>query len=229
MMYYMDPTYVLVILGFILSMIASFGVKSTFARYDSVKNSRGMTGAQAARKILDQNGLYNIQIGHIKGNLTDHYSPNEGIIRLSDSTYNSDSVAAIGVAAHECGHAIQYQKDYMPIKMRNNLVPIVNIGSSVSMPLFFIGLLMGLRPLALAGVILFSLVLVFQLITLPVEFDASRRALKTLEGSSMLVDDEIKGARKTLVAAALTYVASVLATALQVLRLLLILNRNRRD
>lgn len=228
-MYYMDSTYILVILGFILSMIASFGVKSTFARYDSVKNSRGMTGAQAARKILDQNGLYNIQIGHIKGNLTDHYSPNEGIIRLSDSTYNSDSVAAIGVAAHECGHAIQYQKDYMPIKMRNNLVPIVNIGSSVSMPLFFIGLFMGLRPLALAGVILFSLVLVFQLITLPVEFDASRRALKTLESSSMLVDDEIKGARKTLVAAALTYVASVLATALQVLRLLLILNRNRRD
>ena len=228
-MFYYDTTYILVLLGFILSMIASLGVKSTFAKYDKVKSMRGITGAQAARKILDQNGLYNIKIAHVDGNLTDHYSPNESIIRLSDSTYNSDSVAAIGVAAHECGHAIQYQQNYSPIKIRNSLVPVVNIGNAASMPLFFIGLFMGLNQLAFAGVILFSLVLVFQIITLPVEFNASIRALRTLEGCNMLDDDELKGARKTLFAAAMTYVAAVLATALQVLRLLLILNRNRRN
>lgn len=227
--YYIDPTYVLVIIAFILTLFASFGVKATFSKYDKVKSARGITGAEAARRILDANGLQNIRIEHIGGDLTDHYSPNENVIRLSDATYNSDSVAAIGVAAHECGHAVQHKVGYFPIRLRNSIVPVVNIGNSLSMPLFLIGLLLNMTGLAMFGAILFGLVLVFQVVTLPVEINASRRAMKTIEGMSMLEDDELKGARKTLTAAAMTYVAAVAATALQFLRLLLILNNRRRD
>lgn len=227
--YYLDPTYVLVIFAFLLSMFASFGVKGTFSKYDKVKSSRGITGAMAARRILDANGLQNIRIEHVSGNLTDHYSPKEGVIRLSDATYNSDSVAAIGVAAHECGHAVQHKVGYAPIKIRNSIVPVVNIGSSLSMPLFFIGLLLGSTKLALGGAILFGFVLVFQLITLPVEINASRRAMQTLDGMMILEGDELSGAKKTLTAAAMTYVASVASSALQLLRLLLIINNRRRD
>ena len=227
--YYFDPTYVLVVIAFILTLFASFGVKATFSKYDKVKNARGITGAEAARRILDANGLQNIRIEHISGDLTDHYSPNENVIRLSDATYNSDSVAAIGVAAHECGHAVQHKVGYFPIRLRNSIVPVVNIGNSLSMPLFLIGLLLNMTGLAMFGAILFGLVLVFQVVTLPVEINASRRAMKTIEGMSMLEDDELKGARKTLTAAAMTYVAAVAATALQFLRLLLILNNRRRD
>lgn len=226
---YFDPTYVLVIIAFLLTLFASFGVKGTFSKYDKIRSARGITGAMAARRILDANGLQHIRIERVSGNLTDHYSPKENVIRLSDSTYNSDSVAAIGVAAHECGHAVQYKVGYAPIKIRNSIVPIVNIGSSLSMPLFIIGLIFQLTNLAYIGALLFGLVLVFQVITLPVEINASRRAMHTLDGMMLLEGDELKGARKTLTAAAMTYIASAASTALQLLRLLLILNNRRRD
>lgn len=225
--YYYDPTYILVIIGFLLTLFASFGVQSTFKKYDKISNSRGLTGASAARKILDMNGLHNIRIEHTQGNLTDHYSPNEGVIRLSDATYNSDSVAAIGVAAHECGHAVQHQVGYLPIKIRNGIVPGVNLCNRLAMPVFIIGLLLGSGSLALLGAVLFGAVLVFQVVTLPTEINASRRALRTLEDSYMLEGAELKGARKTLTAAAMTYVAAVAATALQFLRLLALANRRR--
>lgn len=227
--YYFDPTYVLVLIAFVFTMIASFGVKATFAKYDKIRSARGITGHDAARRILDANGLYNIRIERVSGNLTDHYSPNEGVIRLSDATFNSDSVAAIGVAAHECGHAVQHQVGYVPIKIRNGIVPFVNICNTASMPLFLIGLLLGSASLATVGALLFGAVLVFQLVTLPTEINASRRALATIRDMGMLEGTEYKGAKKTLTAAAMTYVAAVASTALQFLRLLIIANRNRRD
>ena len=211
--YYFDPTYVLVIIAFLLTLFASMGVKSTFSKYNDVRSSRGITAASAARQILDANGLQNIRIEHVSGDLTDHYSPNENVIRLSDSTYNSTSVAAIGVAAHECGHAVQHQVGYVPIKIRNGI--------------FIIGLILGLGRLAMVGAILFGAVLVFQLVTLPTEINASRRAMKTLESMYLLEGDELTGARKTLTAAAMTYVAAVASTALQFLRLVLLANRRR--
>ena len=225
--YYFDPTYVLVIIAFLLTLFASMGVKSTFSKYNDVRSSRGITAASAARQILDANGLQNIRIEHVSGDLTAHYSPNENVIRLSDSTYNSTSVAAIGVAAHECGHAVQHQVGYVPIKIRNGIVPIVNVCNMLSMPIFIIGLILGLGRLAMVGAILFGAVLVFQLVTLPTEINASRRAMKTLESMYLLEGDELTGARKTLTAAAMTYVAAVASTALQFLRLVLLANRRR--
>ena len=225
--YYFDPTYVLVIIAFLLTLFASMGVKSTFSKYNDVRSSRGITAASAARQILDANGLQNIRIEHVSGDLTDHYSPNENVIRLSDSTYNSTSVAAIGVAAHECGHAVQHQVGYVPIKIRNGIVPRVNVCNMLSMPIFIIGLILGLGRLAMVGAILFGAVLVFQLVTLPTEINASRRAMKTLESMYLLEGDELTGARKTLTAAAMTYVAAVASTALQFLRLVLLANRRR--
>lgn len=225
--YYFDPTYVLVIIAFLLTLFASMGVKSTFSKYNDVRSSRGITAASAARQILDANGLQNIRIEHVSGDLTDHYSPNENVIRLSDSTYNSTSVAAIGVAAHECGHAVQHQVGYVPIKIRNGIVPIVNVCNMLSMTIFIIGLILGLGRLAMVGAILFGAVLVFQLVTLPTEINASRRAMKTLESMYLLEGDELTGARKTLTAAAMTYVAAVASTALQFLRLVLLANRRR--
>ena len=225
--YYFDPTYVLVIIAFLLTLFASMGVKSTFSKYNDVRSSRGITAASAARQILDANGLQNIRIEHVSGDLTDHYSPNENVIRLSDSTYNSTSVAAIGVAAHECGHAVQHQVGYVPIKIRNGIVPIVNVCNMLSMPIFIIGLILGLGRLAMVGAILFGAVLVFQLVTLPTEINASRRAMKTLESMYLLEGDELTGARKTLTAAAMTYVAAGASTALQFLRLVLLANRRR--
>ena len=171
--------------------------------------------------------MHSIRIERVSGELTDHFSPKENVIRLSDSTYNSTSVAAIGVAAHECGHAVQHQVGYVPIKIRNGIVPVVNICNALSMPLFIIGLILGIGQLAMAGAILFGAVLVFQLVTLPTEINASRRAMKTLESMYILEGDELKGARKTLTAAAMTYVAAVAATALQFLRLVLLANRRR--
>ena len=224
--YYFDPTYVLVIIAFLLTLFASMGVKSTFSKYNDVRSSRGITAASAARQILDANGLQNIRVEHVSGDLTDHYSPNENVIRLSDSTYNSTSVAAIGVAAHECGHAVQHQVGYVPIKIRNGIVPIVNVCNMLSMPIFIIGLILGLGRLAMVGAILFGAVLVFQLVTLPTEINASRRAMKTLESMYLLEGDELTGARKTLTAA-MTYVAAVASTALQFLRLVLLANRRR--
>lgn len=227
--YGLDPTYVLVIIAFFLTCIASFGVNATFNKYKNVYNSRGLTGAQAARAILDRNGLNHIRIERIAGNLTDHFDPSANVIRLSDSTYDSASVAAVGVAAHESGHAIQHAVGYAPIKLRNSIVPIVNIGSSVSMPLFVLGLILSMPVLTNIGVMLFSGVLFFQVVTLPVEFNASRRALEILKTTNMLYDDELKKAGKVLGAAAMTYVAAVASTALQLLRLVLIARRNDRD
>ena len=228
MYYYYDATYILVIAAFFLTLFASFGVNSTFKKYNEVYSSRGITAAEAARKILDANGLYNIRIEHVSGNLTDHFSPKEGVIRLSDATYNSASVAAIGVAAHECGHAIQHQTGYVPIKIRNGIVPVVNVSNALSMPLFILGLILSIEPLAMAGALLFGMVLVFQLVTLPTETNASRRAMKTLDEMAILEGEELNGARKTLTAAAMTYVAAVASTALQFLRLVMIANRRRR-
>lgn len=225
--YYFDPTYVLVIIAFILTMIASFGVKATFSKYNDVHCSRGITAAEAARRILDANGLHNIRIERVGGELTDHYSPKEGVIRLSDSTFNSTSVAAIGVAAHECGHAVQHQVGYIPIKIRNGIVPFVNVCNWLYMPLFLIGLILGMGQLAMVGAVLFGAVLLFQLVTLPTEINASRRAMKTLDSMYILEGDELRGARKTLTAAAMTYVAAVASSALQLLRLLMLANRRR--
>ncbi len=228
-MLFYDPTYGLVLIGFLLAMLASTGVQSAFRKYSTVKSYRHYTGTDAARKILDDNGLYNVRIEHINGNLTDHYDPSANVIRLSDATAYSDSVAAIGVAAHEAGHAVQHAVGYVPIKVRNAIVPAVNICSRLSMPLFILGLILGYANLANIGIILFSGALVFQLVTLPVEFDASRRAIKILNSSAMLDEEELRGAKKVLFAAAMTYVAAVLASALQLLRLILINNSRRRD
>ena len=229
-MFYMlyDPTYILVIFAFILTLFASFGVKSTFTKYSKVKSANGFTGSMAARKILDMNGLQHIRIERISGDLTDHFDPKSGVIRLSDSVYDESSVAAIGVAAHEAGHAVQHATNYKPIVVRNSIVPVVNISNALSMPLFFIGLLMGNLGLATAGALLFSAVLIFQLITLPVELNASSRAIKILENGGMLYDEEVTGAKKVLRAAAMTYIAGTAATALQLLRLLLLV-RGRDD
>ena len=227
--YYYDPTYFLVIIGFIFAMIASSGVQGAFRKYSKVKSYRNYTGADAARKILDDNGLYNVRIEHISGNLSDHYDPKTNVIRLSDSTFNDTSVAAIGVAAHEAGHAVQHATGYAPIKVRNAIVPAVNIASSLSMPLFLIGLLFAAPVLTNLGILLFSGALVFQVVTLPVEFNASRRAITILNQSAMLEEDELRGAKKVLNAAAMTYVAAVISTALQLLRLVLLSNSRRRD
>ena len=228
-MFFYDPTYFLVLIGFLLASFASVGVQSAFNKYSKVPSLRHYTGRDAARKILDENGLYDIRVENISGNLTDHFDPSANVIRLSDSTYNSDSVAAIGVAAHEAGHAVQYANGYAPIKIRNSMVPAVNLCSTLAMPLFIIGLILQMVNLANIGIILFSTALIFQLVTLPVEFDASHRALKILNQSAMLEEDELKGAKKVLRAAAMTYVAAVLASALQLLRLVLISNSRRRD
>lgn len=188
-----------------------------------------MTGADAARKILNDNGLYSVRVEHISGNLNDHFDPKSNVIRLSDATYADSSVAAIGVAAHEAGHAVQHAVGYMPIRVRNAIVPAVNLSTQLSMPLFVIGLILGMTGLAMAGVVLFSASLLFQLITLPVEFNASRRALKILSSGAMLDKDEAKGARRVLSAAAMTYVAAAASTALQLARLLVLANNRRRD
>lgn len=227
--FYWDPTYILVIIAMALSLFASFGVNATFSKYKKVRTIRDITGSEAARKILDMNGLQHIRVERVSGNLTDHFDPKANVIRLSDATYDNTSVAAVGVAAHEAGHAVQHAIGYAPIKIRNSIVPVVNIGNSLSMPLFIIGLIMGNLGLAFAGVILFSLVLVFQLVTLPVELNASSRAIKILDETRMLYEDEVGPAKKVLRAAAMTYVAAVASTALQLLRLLLILNSRRDD
>lgn len=227
-----DPTYILVIIGLVITLMASANVKGTFNKYDRVQSRRGITGAEVARKILDANGLYNIRIERISGSLTDHFSPKENVIRLSDSTFNSTSIAALGVAAHECGHAVQHQVGYAPIRIRNGMVPFVNICNYISLPVIIIGVILGATNLAMAGVVLFCAVFAFQLVTLPTETNASSRALATLRDMAILDEDELKGTRKVLTAAAMTYFASAASTLLQVIRLLLIVqggnNRRRR-
>ncbi len=225
---YFDPTYVLVLIGALISMVASINVNSTYRRFSTVMSMRGIRAEEAAQRILHDAGIYDVRIERIRGELTDHYSPSEKVLRLSDAVYGSTSVAAIGVAAHECGHAIQHKVGYVPLSLRSLSVPVANIGSKLSWPLILIGLLIGYTPLAQIGVILFLAVVLFQLITLPVEFNASHRALQVLKQDSMLSMDELSGARKVLTAAALTYVAALFSTILQLLRLVMIVNGGRR-
>lgn len=226
--FYFDSTYILVLIGAVISMIASARVNSAFRQYSKTSNRRGMTAQDVAASILRNSGITDVRIERIKGNLTDHYSPNEKVLRLSDSVYNSTSVAAIGVAAHECGHAIQHHVGYAPLKLRSVSVPVANIGSMLSWPVILIGILLGMPGLAQIGVFLFTFVVLFQLITLPVEFNASNRALRILEESGMLAGEELKGSTKVLRAAALTYVAALAASILQLLRLVILTRGNSR-
>ena len=226
---FFDWTYFLVLIGAVISMIASSKVKTTYAKYGRVASRNGLNATDAARSILDNAGLRHVRIERIAGNLTDHYSPKELVLRLSDTTYNSRSIAAIGVAAHECGHAIQHAKQYAPLNIRNAIVPVVNLGSKLSWPMILIGLLLGFTGFLDLGIILFSLTLIFQLITLPVEFNASSRALQILDDSNMLYDEELRGAKKVLSAAAMTYVAAAVASLLSLLRLIIMFGGRRRD
>ncbi len=225
--YYFDPTYILVLIGVVISMAASANVRGSFQKYSRVFSRRGIRAEQAAEQILQNAGIFDVQIQRVQGNLTDHYDPRSKTLRLSDSVYGSSSVSAIGVAAHECGHAIQHAGGYVPLKVRGALVPVVNVASTISMPLILAGLILGYFGLARIGVVLFSAVLLFQLVTLPVEFNASSRALRVLGSTDILYEEEVGTARKVLRAAALTYVASAVATALQLFRLLLLVNRRR--
>ena len=226
MYYFYDATYILVLIGAVISIIASMNVKSTFSRYSRNNYRTNMTGAQAASEILRAAGITDVRIERVSGNLTYHYSPKEGVLRLSDSVYDVNTVAAVGVAAHECGHAMQYDQDYFPIKIRSVVIPLANIGSSLSWPVILLGLIFGATGLMQIGVLLFSLVVIFQLLTLPVEFDASARALRTLRDRNMLAGRELSGARKVLTAAALTYVAALVTSVPQLLRLVLLTRRN---
>ena len=223
--------YGFVLIGFLIALLAQWNVQSTYSKYKKVQNARGLTGAMAARQILDQNGLYHVRIEPISGELTDHFDPRTNVVRLSDSVYNSSSVAAVGVAAHEVGHAIQYAQDYAPMRLRAAIIPATQIGSTLSYPLVLLGLFFGATPLMDLGILLFSLVVLFQLVTLPVEFNASRRALAAIEQNGILTDEERTGARKTLTAAALTYVAATAVSLAQLLRLLTIFGgrRSNRD
>ena len=213
-----DSTYILVLIGAAICFFASMNVKSTYSKYSRVSTARGITSQQAAEAILQAAGIYDVRIERIRGDLTDHYSPGEKVLRLSDSVYGSTSVAAIGVAAHECGHAIQHHVGYAPLKLRSVSVPVANFGSKLSWPLILIGLLLGSTGLAKLGVILFLFVVFFQVVTLPVEFNASRRAVKVLNERNMLAGNELSSAKKVLSAAAMTYVAAVFSSVLQLLR-----------
>lgn len=228
--YYMDSTYILVIVGLLLCMAASFKVQSTYKKYAKVRAASGLTGAQAAERILHASGIYDVAIEQIGGNLTDHYDPRKKVLRLSDGVYNSNSVAAVGVAAHECGHAIQHQTGYAPLHLRSILVPLTNIGSHLAFPCILLGIIISsFRILVPIGILLFGLTVLFALITLPVEFNASRRAIRILDEQHMLYDEEVRGARKVLTAAAMTYVASAISAILQLLRLWLLYGDRRRD
>ena len=227
--YGFDRTYILLIIDMLLSLAASAKLKSTFAKYRRIRSASGLTGAEAAARILRAAGITDVQIRAIPGSLTDHYDPRTKTVSLSQDIYGQTSLAAVGVAAHECGHAIQHAVHYAPLEMRSAIVPVANLGSSLSWPLFLIGLLAGIRPLTTAGIVLFSLAVLFQLVTLPVELNASSRALRMLEGTGILGVSETKGARKVLTAAALTYVAALAASILQLLRLLILAGGRRND
>lgn len=228
-MYY-DPTYILVIIGAALSLLASAKVNSTFNKYSKVRSRSGMTGREAAERILHASGIYDVKVEHISGNLTDHYDPSSKVLRLSDATYQSTSVAAIGVAAHECGHAVQHQQKYAPLVLRSTLVPVANFGAKICWPMIILGLIIGsFQPLLTLGILLFGLAVLFQLVTLPVEFNASSRALKVLEQNGILGYDEIGQTRKVLSAAAMTYLAAAASSILQLLRLIILFGGRDRD
>ena len=225
-----DPTYILVLIGVIISLWASAKVKTTYAKYSRVRSMSGMTGAQAAERILYSAGIYDVRIEHVRGDLTDHYDPRKRVLRLSDTVYGSTSVAAIGVAAHECGHAVQDQKDYAPLRIRNSLVPVANFGTMAAWPILIVGLIFGYNSTLIhLGILLFSLGVLFQLVTLPVEFDASRRAIEMLGSQGILYGDEVRQTRKVLSAAAMTYVAAAAAAILSLLRLLILFGGRDSD
>lgn len=231
MPFFFDYYYVILIIpALLISIWAQTKVNSTFNKYSKIFSSRGYTAAQIARYILDANGLYNVNVERVNGNLTDHFDPKSNVVRLSDSVHNSTSVAAIGVAAHEVGHAIQHAVGYGPIKIRAAIIPITQIGSKLSMPLILFGLLFSFQPIISLGIIFFATATIFQLVTLPVEFNASNRALAILEERDYLYGEELTGAKKTLSAAAMTYVAALIVSAMQLLRLILLFgNRGRRN
>ncbi len=230
--YYWDPTYILVLIGAVICMIASARVRVTFGKYERYRSMSGMTGAQAAEQILRAAGIRDVRITHVSGRLTDHYDPRNKTLNLSDCVYGSTSVAAIGVAAHECGHAIQHDVNYIPLNLRSAIVPVANIGSTLAWPLILIGLFissgMGSFLIEL-GILAFSFAVLFQLVTLPVEFNASRRALRMLSDMNLLTEGELPMTRRVLRAAALTYVASAAAAILQLLRLILIFGGRNDD
>ena len=228
--FYFDPTYWLVLLGAILCLYAQARVSSTYSKYAKVRSRSGMTGAQAAQRILDLSGIYDVRIERVGGQLTDHYDPSNKVLRLSDSVYGSYSIAAIGVAAHECGHAVQHNKGYAPLKLRSTLVPVANIGSRAGIPIIILGALLGMNQVLIQiGIWVFALAVLFQVVTLPVEFNASSRALAMLGNYGMMERDEVNDCRKVLKAAALTYVAAAASAILQLLRLVLLFGRRDRD
>ena len=228
--YGIDWTYILVLLGAVLSLLASAKVNSTFNKYKRIRSASGMTGAEAAERILHQNGIYDVGIEHISGNLTDHYDPRSKMLRLSDATYSSTSVAAIGVAAHECGHALQHKEEYAPLKLRTAIVPAANIGSRLGIPIILLGVILGSSSLLInIGIWVFSLAVLFQIVTLPVEFNASSRALHMVEQYGILGSNEVVHTKKVLSAAAMTYVAAAASSILQLLRLILLFGRRNND
>lgn len=222
-----DSTYILVVIGLIITLIASARVQGTFKKYSKTTNIMGYTAEQVAKLILESAGIFDVKIERVSGNLTDHYAPTQKVLRLSDSVYGKKSVAAIGVAAHECGHAIQHQVGYKPLSLRSVAVPLANIGSYLSWPLVVLGVILEKVNLIDVGILLFVFVVLFELLTLPVEFNASHRAMNILQEKSILAGDELTGARKVLMSAAMTYVAALLSSLLQLLRLILIANRRR--
>ena len=225
-----DSTYILVIFGAILCAIASANVNSTFKRYSRISNMRGLTGAEAARQILSMSGISYVRGERVQGELTDHYDPRERVLRLSESVYDSTSVAAIGVAAHECGHAIQHAENYAPLNIRSAMIPICNFASNMAIPVLLIGTFFARGSiLTQIGIAMFGTALLVQLVTLPVEFNASARAVRILDNNNILVGDEVRHTKKVLTAAALTYVASTVAILLQVLRIILIFGGRRDD
>ena len=229
MFYYYDPTYVLILIGAIVALYAQIKVSTTYAKWQKVPSATRMTGAQIARQILDNNGCQDVRIEAINGKLTDHYDPENGVLRLSSEVYSSDSIAALGVAAHEAGHAIQDAQDYAPLRIRSTMVPIANIGSGASIPLFMLGLILSWEPLVKIGIFCFALAVLFYVVTLPVEFNASSRAMQTIESMGILYGDELTGARRVLRAAAMTYVAALAVTLMQLLRLIIMVSsRDRR-
>lgn len=229
--YYIDPTYIFVLIGALISMAASMRVKSTFHKYAKVRSQTNMTGAQAAQRVLNSAGIYDVRIQHVAGELTDHYNPSNKTLSLSDSVYGSASVAAVGVAAHECGHAIQHQQGYSPLSLRSALVPVANFGSAAAWPLILLGIVFGGAGSLICkiGILLFSAAVLFQIVTLPVEFNASSRAVRILGETGILSRQELPYTKKVLRAAALTYVAGAAAAILQLLRLVLLVNSRDRD
>ena len=228
--YGIDSTYILVLIGVVLSLLASSRVKSTYAKYSREASLTGMTGAQAAQRILSMAGIHDVTIQHVSGNLTDNYDPRNKTLNLSDSVYGNASVAAVGVAAHECGHAIQHDRGYAPLKLRSAIAPAANIGANISWPIILVGLLLGGNSILIQiGIVMFSLAVAFQLVTLPVEYNASKRAMNMLEETGILYREELPKTKKVLNAAALTYVAAAASSVLQLLRLVLLYGNRRRD